>query len=84
MVTEASSAASPAKPPPIPRAFVEVRDLSRRFANVHAVQGISFDIFPGQVVGFIGANGAGKTTTLKAISDLLKPRIRSFLLPMLV
>ena len=73
MVTEASSAASPATPPPIPRAFVEVRDLSRRFANVHAVQGISFDIFPGQVVGFIGANGAGKTTTMRMMASLDSP-----------
>lgn len=53
--------------------IVEVRDLDRRFAQVHAVKGISFDILPGQVVGFIGANGAGKTTTMRMMATLDRP-----------
>jgi ABC-2 type transport system ATP-binding protein len=53
--------------------IVEVRDLDRRFAQVHAVKGISFDILPGQVVGFIGANGAGKTTTMRMMATLERP-----------
>ncbi len=53
--------------------LVEVRDLDRRFAQVHAVKGISFDIHPGQVVGFIGANGAGKTTTMRMMATLERP-----------
>ncbi len=53
--------------------LVQVRDLDRKFAQVHAVKGISFDILPGQVVGFIGANGAGKTTTMRMMATLERP-----------
>jgi ABC-2 type transport system ATP-binding protein len=45
----------------------------RRTRDVHAVDAISFDIAPGEVVGFLGPNGAGKTTTLKMLSGLLYP-----------
>ncbi|MFZ5815823.1 MAG: ABC transporter ATP-binding protein [Bacillota bacterium] len=45
----------------------------RRFQLVQAVRGISFDLAPGEVVGFIGPNGAGKTSTLKMLSGLLHP-----------
>ncbi len=50
--------------------IVDVRDLHRRFGDLHTVQGVSFAIYPGQVVGFIGANGAGKTTTMRMIATL--------------
>lgn len=52
---------------------IKIRDLSRAFENVHAVQGVSFDIYRGQVVGFIGANGAGKTTTMRMMATLELP-----------
>jgi ABC-2 type transport system ATP-binding protein len=47
--------------------------LHRRKVEVNAVDGISFDVKPGEVVGFLGPNGAGKTTTLKMLSGLLYP-----------
>ncbi|MFZ5827452.1 MAG: ABC transporter ATP-binding protein [Bacillota bacterium] len=47
--------------------------LRREFRQVEAVQGISFTLEPGEVVGFIGPNGAGKTTTLKILSGVLHP-----------
>jgi ABC-2 type transport system ATP-binding protein len=51
-----------------------VRSLVRRKTReVRAVEGISFEIGPGEVVGFLGPNGAGKTTTLKMLSGLLYP-----------
>ena len=61
---------SPTPPPPIPEPLVRVQGLTRTFGSVHAVCGISFDIFPGQVIGFIGANGAGKTTTMRIMATL--------------
>jgi len=45
----------------------------RRYKHVRAVDGISFDIEPGEMVGFLGPNGAGKTTTLKMLSGLIYP-----------
>uniref|UniRef100_A0A832M4M7 ATP-binding cassette domain-containing protein n=1 Tax=Oscillatoriales cyanobacterium SpSt-402 TaxID=2282168 RepID=A0A832M4M7_9CYAN len=45
----------------------------RTYRNIKAVQGISFQIEPGEVVGFLGANGAGKTTTLKMLTGLIHP-----------
>ncbi|MDQ3537417.1 MAG: ATP-binding cassette domain-containing protein [Actinomycetota bacterium] len=51
-----------------------LRSLVHRTSNeVRAVDGITFDIAPGEVVGFLGPNGAGKTTTLKMLSGLLHP-----------
>ena len=47
--------------------------VRRRKSEVRAVDGISFDLAPGEIVGFLGPNGAGKTTTLKMLSGLLHP-----------
>jgi ABC-2 type transport system ATP-binding protein len=47
--------------------------VRRRWLDVRAVDAISFEIGPGEVVGFLGPNGAGKTTTLKMLSGLLYP-----------
>ncbi len=45
----------------------------RKHRAINAVDGITFDVQPGEVVGFLGPNGAGKTTTLKMLSGLLHP-----------
>ena len=57
---------------------VRVSDLRKTFydetrGEVHAVDGVSFDCYPGEVFGLLGANGAGKTTTLRMLSTVLKP-----------
>ena len=47
--------------------------VRRKTREVRAVDGISFEVAPGEIVGFLGPNGAGKTTTLKMLSGLLYP-----------
>ena len=54
-------------------ASIEVRDLSKRFGSVVAVDGLSFDVEAGRVTGFLGPNGAGKSTTLRALVGLVQP-----------
>lgn len=54
-------------------AFLEVEGLVRWFDGVHAVNGVSFEIPAGAVVGLIGANGAGKTTTMRLLATLDQP-----------
>ena len=52
---------------------IEVEDLSRRYGNLIAVQGVSFAVEPGEIFGFLGPNGAGKTSTIHMLCTLLKP-----------
>lgn len=53
--------------------LIEVKNLTKKFENITAVDGISFSIKQGEVFGLLGPNGAGKTTTLHILSTLLKP-----------
>lgn len=48
-----------------------MRDIHKRFGGVHAVQGVSIDLMPGEVVGVLGHNGAGKTVLMKALSGAI-------------
>ena len=52
---------------------IALRDLAKSFGAVHAVRGISFDVRPAEIFGFLGLNGAGKTTTIRILLDLLRP-----------
>jgi ABC-2 type transport system ATP-binding protein len=58
---------------PAPRNVIEVRDLSRRFGDFTAVDGISFDVREGEVFAFLGPNGAGKSTTINMLCTLARP-----------
>ena len=52
---------------------IDVRNISKRFGDVLAVDDLSFSISPGEVVGFLGPNGAGKTTTMRVLTGFLAP-----------
>ena len=49
------------------------RDLRKVIGKKTIVDGISFELFPGEVFGFLGPNGAGKTTTIRMLVGLIKP-----------
>ena len=52
---------------------VEMRDIRVSFGGVHAVDGVSVDVYPGEVIGLVGGNGAGKSTLMKALSGARPP-----------
>jgi branched-chain amino acid transport system ATP-binding protein len=60
--------------PPLPAPpLLDVREVSKRFGGVSAVQDISFAVAPGEIVGLIGPNGAGKTTLINVITGVTPP-----------
>ena len=52
---------------------IDVRYLRKRFGDLEAVRGVSFDVPPGEVFGFLGPNGAGKSTTINMLCTLVMP-----------
>jgi ABC-2 type transport system ATP-binding protein len=52
---------------------IEVDQLARRFDDIEAVRGISFNVAEGELFGFLGPNGAGKSTTINMLCTLLRP-----------
>lgn len=54
-------------------AVLEVRDVAKSFGGVHAVQGVSFDVHEGEILGIIGPNGSGKSTLFNCILGQLTP-----------
>lgn len=48
--------------------MIEVRNLTKHYGPVTAIRDVSFDVAPGQIVGFLGPNGAGKSTTMRILS----------------
>jgi len=54
-------------------AVIKVENLTRRFGDFIAVDHINFDVYRGEVVGYLGPNGSGKTTTIRMLLGLLEP-----------
>lgn len=52
---------------------IEIEDLAKHFGAIKAVDGVSFSVKKGEVLGFLGPNGAGKSTTMKMITGFLTP-----------
>ena len=57
--------------------LLKVDDINVYYGAIHAIKGISFEVYPDEIVTLIGANGAGKSTTLNTIAGLLRPRTGS-------
>ena len=57
--------------------MLKVNNINVYYGAIHAIQGISFEVHPGEIVALIGANGAGKSTTLKTVSGMLRSKTGS-------
>jgi branched-chain amino acid transport system ATP-binding protein len=69
----AAAVAARADPAAMESPLLSVRGVSLRFGGIVALDGISFDVAPGQIAGLIGPNGAGKTTLFNCLSRLYIP-----------
>jgi phospholipid/cholesterol/gamma-HCH transport system ATP-binding protein len=67
------TAASRAEPDTSKEPIVRVSNLYKSFGNREILRGISFDVFPGEMLGIIGPSGCGKSTILKLLCGLIKP-----------
>jgi len=67
-MTSASAPVTPAS-----AAAVDVRGVWKRYGDTDVVIDLSFDVHPGEVLGFLGPNGSGKTTTMRMILDIIRP-----------
>ncbi len=56
-----------------PQPSISVQGLTKRFGAFAAVDGVSFEVQPGEVIGYLGPNGSGKTTTIRMLCGLLHP-----------
>ncbi len=59
--------------PAVGELLIEVQDLAKHYGPIRAVDGISFEVRRGDVLGFLGPNGAGKTTAMKMITGFVEP-----------
>jgi ABC-2 type transport system ATP-binding protein len=53
--------------------IIQIKNLTKKFKDVTAVDGVSFEIHEGQITGLLGPNGAGKTTTIQMMLDIVSP-----------
>jgi ABC-2 type transport system ATP-binding protein len=53
--------------------MLELRNISKSYRGIPAVQHVSFQLAPGEIVGYLGPNGSGKSTTVKIITGMLEP-----------
>jgi ABC-2 type transport system ATP-binding protein len=56
-----------------PKIVLSVNNLKKKIKNKEIIKGISFEVYAGEIFGFLGPNGSGKTTTIRMLVDLIRP-----------
>ena len=51
--------------------IIEVKNLTKEYKNLKAIDNLTFDVFEGEILGLLGPNGSGKSTTINSILQLL-------------
>ncbi len=69
----AAGTAAPATAAPLPRTLVEVNHVTKRFGDFVAVADLTFQVYAGEIFGFIGPSGSGKTTTMRLLTGIYQP-----------
>src|SRR6266481_2144573 len=54
-------------------AAISLREITKRYGSITAVNKLNLEVNPGEILGFLGLNGSGKTTTIRILLDLLRP-----------
>lgn len=57
----------------VPKTVLSVKNVKKRIKNKEIIKGISFEVYTGEIFGFLGPNGSGKTTTIRMLVDLIRP-----------
>jgi len=52
---------------------IEIKNVTKKYPNITAVDNLSFEVKDGEIVGFLGPNGAGKSTTMNMITGYIEP-----------
>src|SRR5689334_1826801 len=77
MATAPPAGPLPATPAPAPaatrRAVIQVDHVTKKFGETMGVEDVSFDVYEGEIFGFIGPSGSGKTTTMRLLNGIYTP-----------
>jgi ABC-2 type transport system ATP-binding protein len=72
-MAQPSTQAPPAAAPPARRAVIQLQQVTKMFGNEVGVEDLNFEVYEGEIFGFIGPSGSGKTTTMRLINGIYAP-----------